>query len=71
MVSPSGQAAFDNTNNFDGTFVFDELGLKSWAGTVNTGKLLTYVVFHSYRSPKPLIEIEYTVRIPTLTNRSR
>ena len=28
MVSPSGQAAFDNTNNFDGTFVFDELGLK-------------------------------------------
>ena len=25
---PSGQAAFDNTNNFDGTFVFDELGLK-------------------------------------------
>ena len=25
---PSDQSAFDNTNNFDGTYVFDELGLK-------------------------------------------
>lgn len=68
---PSGQAAFDNTNNFDGTFVFDELGLKSWAGTVNTGKLLTHVVFHPVqKSLNRLIEIEYTVRIQTLTNLS-
>ena len=69
---PSGQAAFDNTNNFDGTFVFDELGLKSWAGTVNTGKLLTHVVFHPVqKSLNRLIEIEYTVRIQTLTNLSK
>jgi hypothetical protein len=68
---PSGQSAFDNTNNFDGTFVFDELGLKSWAGTVNTGKLLTHVVFHPVqKSLNRLIEIEYTVRIQTLTNLS-
>ena len=68
---PSGQAAFDNTNNFDGTFVFDELGLKSWAGAVNTGKLLTHVVFHPVqKSLNRLIEIEYTVRIQTLTNLS-
>jgi len=68
---PSGQEAFDNTNNFDGTFVFDELGLKSWAGAVNTGKLLTHVVFHPVqKSLNRLIEIEYTVRIQTLTNLS-
>ena len=68
---PSGQSAFDNTNNFDGTYVFDELGLKSWAGSVNTGKLLTHVVFHPVqKSLNRLIEIEYTVRIQTLTNLS-
>ena len=68
---PSGQSAFDNTNNFDGTYVFDELGLKSWVGTVNTGKLLTHVVFHPVqKSLNRLIEIEYTVRIQTLTNLS-
>ena len=43
---PSGQQAFDNTSNFNETYTFDELGLKSWVGTVNTGKLLTHVVFH-------------------------
>ena len=32
---PTGQAAFDNTTNFNGDFVFDELGLKSWEGTEN------------------------------------
>jgi hypothetical protein len=68
---PSGQSAFDNTNNFDGTYVFDELGLKSWDGSVNTGKLLTHVVFHPVqKSLNRLIEIEYTVRIQTLTNLS-
>jgi len=68
---PADQSAFDNTNNFDGTYVFDELGLKSWVGTVNTGKLLTHVVFHPVqKSLNRLIEIEYTVRIQTLTNLS-
>ena len=32
--------------------VFDELGLKSWNGTVGTGKLLTHVVFHPTKVPK-------------------
>ena len=32
---PAGQAAFDNTTDFNDTFVFDELGLKSWEGTEN------------------------------------
>ena len=27
---PAGQQAFDNTTNFNDTFVFDELGIKAW-----------------------------------------
>jgi len=66
---PSGQQAFDNTTNFDDDFVFDELGLKSWDGTVNEGKLLTHVVFHPVqKSLNRLIQIDYTVRIQTLTS---
>ena len=68
---PSGQQAFDNTSNFNETYTFDELGLKSWVGTVNTGKLLTHVVFHPVqKSLNRLIQIDYTIRIQTLTNLS-
>jgi len=66
---PSGQSAFDNTSNLDEEYVFDELGLKSWTGTVATGKLLTHVVFHPVqKSLNRLIQIDYTVRIQSLTN---
>ena len=66
---PAGQQSFDNTTNFDDEFVFDELGLKSWNGTAGTGKLLTHVVFHPVqKSLNRLIQIDYTVRIQTLTN---
>ena len=66
---PSGQQAFDNTSNFNETYTFDELGLKSWVGTVDTGKLLTHVVFHPVqKSLNRLIQIDYTIRIQTLTN---
>lgn len=66
---PSGQQAFDNTSNFNDTYTFDELGLKSWIGTVDTGKLLTHVIFHPVqKSLNRLIQIDYTVRIQTLTN---
>ena len=68
---PNDQSAFDNTSNFNDTYTFDELGLKSWTGTVNTGKLLTHVVFHPVqKSLNRLIQIDYTVRIQTLTNLS-
>jgi hypothetical protein len=68
---PNDQNAFDNTSNFNDTYTFDELGLKSWTGTVNTGKLLTHVVFHPVqKSLNRLIQIDYTVRIQTLTNLS-
>jgi len=68
---PNSQAAFDNTSNFNDTYTFDELGLRSWTGTVNTGNLLTHVVFHPVqKSLNRLIQIDYTVRIQTLTNLS-
>jgi len=68
---PNSQAAFDNTSNFNDVYTFDELGLRSWTGTVNTGKLLTHVVFHPVqKSLNRLIQIDYTVRIQTLTNLS-
>ena len=66
---PNDQQAFDNTSNFNDTYTFDELGLKSWVGSVNTGKLLTHVVFHPVqKSLNRLIQIDYTIRIQTLTN---
>jgi hypothetical protein len=66
---PSGQQAFDNTTNFNDTFVFDELGLKAWNGTVDTGNLLTHVIFHPIqKSLNRLIQIDYTIRVQTLTN---
>jgi hypothetical protein len=68
---PSGQQAFDNTTDFNGNFVFDELGLKSWEGTENgsTNKLLTHVIFHPVqKSLNRLIQIDYTLRIQSLTS---
>lgn len=66
---PAGQEAFDNSVNLDDDFVFDELGLKSWNGEAGTGKLLTHVIFHPVqKSLNRLIQIEYTIRIQTLTN---
>lgn len=68
---PAGQEAFDNSTSLDGTFVFDELGLKGWSSTgeVGAGKLLTHVIFHPVqKSLNRLIQIDYTVRIQTLTN---
>ena len=67
---PSGQAVFDNSQNLNGQFVFDELGLKGYnLATNSTGQLLTHVIFSPVqKSLNRLIQIEYTVRIQTLTN---
>ena len=63
----SGQLAFDNATATNGTFVFDELGLKSFSSTGNS-LLLTHVIFHPVQnSLNRLIQIDYTVRIQSLT----
>jgi hypothetical protein len=69
---PSGQAVFDNSQDLSGQYVFDELGLKGYdLNTQSTGKLLTHVIFSPVqKSLNRLIQIDYTVRIQTLTNLS-
>jgi hypothetical protein len=67
---PSDQEAFDNTTNNAGTYVFDEIGLRSYSAT-GTGRLLTHVIFHPVqKSLNRLIQIDYTVRIQSLTGLS-
>jgi len=64
---PEGQDAFDNATNTESLFVFDELGLKSFSPT-GTGRLLTHVIFHPVqKSLNRLIQIDYTVRVQSLS----
>ena len=68
---PAGQQAFDNSTNFSGEFVFDELGLKTWNGSATDLRLITHVIFHPVqKSLNRQIQIDYTLRIQTLTNLS-
>jgi hypothetical protein len=68
---PIGQQAFDNSTNFNGEFVFDELGLKCWNGSATDLRLITHVIFHPVqKSLNRQIQIDYTLRIQTLTNLS-
>lgn len=67
---PAGQQAFDNATDAEGTFVFDEIGLRAYsADGPSTGDLLTHVVFHPVqKSLNRMIQIDYTVRIQSLAN---
>jgi len=68
---PAGQQAFDNSTNFNGEYVFDELGLQCWNGSATQLLLITHVIFHPVqKSLNRQIQIDYTLRIQTLTNLS-
>lgn len=68
---PPGQQPFDNSTNFNGDYVFDELGLKAWEGSSSDLMLITHVIFHPVqKSLNRQIQIDYTVRIQTLTDLS-
>lgn len=64
---PIGQEAFDNSQDMNSSFVFDELGLKAYS-IDGIGKLLTHVIFHPIqKSLNRLLQIDYTIRIQSLT----
>jgi hypothetical protein len=64
---PNGQDAFDTASGTESLYVFDELGLRSYSPT-GDGRLLTHVIFHPVqKSLNRLIQIDYTVRVQSLT----
>jgi hypothetical protein len=64
---PADQQAFDNSSSNQDAYVFDELGLVSYNPS-GDGLLLTHVIFNPVqKSLNRLIQIDYTVRIQSLT----
>jgi len=64
---PAGQDAFDTAGSSENLYVFDELGLRSYSES-GTGRLMTHVIFHPVqKSLNRLIQIDYTVRIQSLS----
>lgn len=65
---PSNQQAFDNATNSDGTYIFDELGLRAYSPSgPGTGPLISHVIFHPVqKSLNRLIQIDYTIRVQSL-----
>jgi len=65
---PDGQDAFDTAANSENLYVFDELGLRSYAADGSSGRLITHVIFHPVqKSLNRLIQVDYTVRIQSLS----
>ena len=61
---PSGQQAFDNAVDASGTYIFDEIGLKTYDVVSSTGYLLSHVIFHPVqKSLNRRIQTIYTLRI--------
>lgn len=60
------QDPLDNATSMDGSFVFDELGLKvkGTNTTLDSGLLITHVIFHPVqKSANRLLQVIYTLRI--------
>lgn len=69
---PAGQQAFDNANNYNGEYVFDELGLQVWDGLNQDDSanlmLITHLIFHPVeKSLNRRLLVQYTLRISSLT----
>jgi hypothetical protein len=65
-LAGQAQDALDTATSMDGSFVFDELGLKirGTAGGLNDGLLITHVIFHPVqKSANRLLQVVYTLRI--------
>jgi hypothetical protein len=61
---PSGQAAFDDATDVTGTYIFDEIGLRTYDPSNGSGLLLSHVIFHPVqKSLNRRIEIIYTLRV--------
>lgn len=69
LGEPAGQDAFDTAANTKGDYVFDEIGLRGYSPDgPGEGLLLTHVIFHPVqKSLNRLIQIDYTVRVQSLT----
>ncbi|MCS7316705.1 MAG: hypothetical protein NZZ41_00075 [Candidatus Dojkabacteria bacterium] len=64
LNEPSSQNVFDDNTNSEDTFVFDEIGIKSYGQTPEREKLLTHAIFSPVeKSLNRQIEIIYTIRI--------
>jgi hypothetical protein len=64
LGEPEGQYAFDTATDLTSPYVFNELGLKTKAGTVDAGLLISHVVFSPVqKSLNREIEVVYTIRI--------
>lgn len=64
---PDGQDAFDTAADTEQQYVFDELGLRAYSPS-GTGRLITHVIFHPVqKSLNRLIQIDYTVRVQSLS----
>ena len=64
---PEGQDAFDTATDTTNLYVFDELGLKSYSPN-GDGRLITHVIFHPVqKSLNRLVQIDYTVRVQSLS----
>ena len=61
---PAGQEAFDTATSTEQKFIFDELGLRTFAGSPGTGLLVSHVIFSPVqKSLNRQLEIIYTIRI--------
>jgi hypothetical protein len=61
---PASQAAFDNATDLNATYVFSEIGLKTFNTTPSEGLLVTHLIFSPVqKSLNRKIAILYTIRI--------